>query len=287
MHVFQEISPLKAFLHQKKREGKRIGFVPTMGALHQGHISLINASTEYNDITVCSIYVNPTQFNNPSDLKKYPRTLAADKAMLEDAGCQVLFCPDNTVMYPVETTLQLHFGRLEKTMEGKHRQGHFNGVGLVVSKLLHIVEPDAAYFGQKDLQQYLIIRQMVQELFFPIALVCCPIIREPDGLAMSSRNVRLSKTARKKATQLYQSLSEARALFIEGRASVGQIKKYVGQKLTNQTDLVLEYFEIVDAHNLLPITKTYKTDQVAFCIAAEVGGIRLIDNLFLNEAIHI
>ncbi|HAI75007.1 MAG TPA: pantoate--beta-alanine ligase [Microscillaceae bacterium] len=287
MQVFQEINPLKAFLHQKKREGKRVGFVPTMGALHQGHISLINASTEHNDITVCSIYVNPTQFNNPADLKKYPRTLAADKAMLQDAGCQVLFLPDNAVMYPVETKLQLNFGRLEKTMEGKHRPGHFNGVGLVVSKLLHIVEPDVAYFGQKDLQQYLIIRQMVQELFFPTALVCCPIVREPDGLAMSSRNVRLSKAARKKATILYQCLSEAKTLFIEGRASVAQIKKYVGQKLTNQTDLMLEYFEIVDAHNLLPITKTYKTDQVAFCIAAEVGGIRLIDNLFLNEAIHI
>ena len=198
MHIFKEIKPLRAFLNQKRAEQESIGLVPTMGALHRGHLALIQASKAENKLTVCSIYVNPTQFNNSADLEKYPRTLPADIALLEEAGCDVLFCPGNQEMYRDVSTLTMDFGGVDKILEGKFRPGHFSGVGLVVSKLFNIVAPDRAYFGQKDFQQFSVIARLVKELQFGLELRRIPTLRESDGLAMSSRNMRLNESDRKK-----------------------------------------------------------------------------------------
>ncbi|MBA4057837.1 MAG: pantoate--beta-alanine ligase, partial [Marivirga sp.] len=200
MEIFKQIAPLKAFIEGIKKSRKTIGLVPTMGALHQGHISLINASKSRNSVTIATIYVNPTQFNNQSDLLKYPKTLAQDVEMLEKVGCDAVFCPDDGEMYEEKSIITLDFGYLDKVMEGKFRPGHFSGVALVVSKLFNIIQPDAAYFGQKDWQQFAIIRRLVGELKFSLSLFSAPILREPNGLAMSSRNLRLTEKQRENAT---------------------------------------------------------------------------------------
>ena len=217
MQVFNEIEPLKAFIKGKRKEGRTVGLVPTMGALHAGHLSIIEASKAENDITICSIYVNPTQFNNPSDLQKYPRTLDKDTKSLEIVECDVLFYPNNDEMYSGSSLLKFDFGHLDKVMEGRFRPGHFSGVGLVVSKLFNIVEPDVAYFGQKDWQQFTIIRQLVDELKFNLKLQVIPTHREVDGLAMSSRNLRLSSEEREHATVFYQALLYAKAALNAGK----------------------------------------------------------------------
>lgn len=201
MHIFNTISETQQYLKAQQRAGKTIGFVPTMGALHAGHISLIERAKTENDLAVCSIFVNPTQFNNSDDLKKYPRTLERDCEMLRPVGCDVVFAPSAEEMYPSLPQLKMDFGTLETIMEGKFRPGHFNGVGIVVSKLFNIVKPDKAYFGLKDLQQVAVIRRMVQELSFDLEIIPCPTLRETDGLAMSSRNTRLSPEARALAPQ--------------------------------------------------------------------------------------
>jgi pantoate--beta-alanine ligase len=280
MHIFTDTLALQAFLESSRKLGKTWGFVPTMGALHQGHISLVQRSNQENDFTVCSIYVNPTQFNNPEDLKKYPRTLDADYKILEQAGCEVLFTPADAQVYPKPSLMTLNFGNLEQVMEGKFRPGHFNGVGIVVAKLLHLVQPAIAYFGQKDLQQFLIVNQMVRDLSFPIKLVRCPIVREADGLAMSSRNQRLTPQQRAIAPALYQSLEMAQNL-LQRNISVEEVKKAVQQQLENREGIRLEYFEVVDADNLQNVAHLHLHTSVALCIAAFVGDIRLIDNVIL------
>lgn len=279
MQVFQDINPIRQFLKSARDRGHTIGFVPTMGALHKGHMSLIDASKNVNDITVCSIYINPTQFNNPSDLAKYPRMINADKNMLENAGCEVLFIPDDQIMYPGNQVVTMSFGYLEDIMEGKFRPGHFKGVGAVVAKLFHIVQPDNAYFGQKDFQQFMIIQQMVRDFFFDIHLNCMPIVREPDGLAMSSRNTRLSKEQRRKAPVIYQSLSMAGKNLSKGM-SIAKVRKDIAL-LMEKNDIRLEYFEVVDSNTLKPLGNITKEGKVALCIAAYLGEIRLIDNLLL------
>lgn len=282
MQIFREIAPLKAFLVEKRRLGQAIGLVPTMGALHQGHLSLVQRSKNENSITVCSIFVNPAQFNNPADLQKYPRTPETDIDLLKKAGCDALFIPEVAEMYNSVSLLKFDFGHLDKVMEGQFRPGHFSGVALVVSKLFHIVDPDHAYFGQKDWQQFAIIRQLVHELRFNLKLKSVPTLREPDGLAMSSRNMRLSPTQRTKATVLYQALQQASQSMKNG-LSIDEVKKNLQSTIERDSEIKLEYFEVADSENLNLLNSVENVDRPILCIAAFVGEVRLIDNMFLSR----
>ena len=279
MLIFEEIGPIKEYLNRSRKEGKSIGLVPTMGALHAGHISLIEASAQENDLTVCSIFVNPAQFNEASDLKNYPRTPEKDIAMLENTHCSVLFMPKVEEMYPGHAATTLHFGALETIMEGAFRNGHFKGVGLIVSKLFHIISPHTAYFGQKDLQQFAIIRQMVQDLDFDVNLICAPIVRESDGLAMSSRNLRLSAEERKQASTYYQALAQA-AQRLQNGEEYSLVKEFVHNFVAQKPLLRLEYFEMVNK-NTLQALSTFEKGNTALCIAGFAGPIRLIDNIIV------
>lgn len=280
MLIIENTAELQKHLKSERLQHHSIGFVPTMGALHEGHLSLIKQAKSNNDIVVCSIFVNPTQFNNAQDLKKYPRTIEQDQQLLAKHGCDVLFLPESKNMYPTPTKTTLSFGNLEKVMEGAHRPGHFNGVALIVSKLFHLVQPDKAYFGQKDLQQFLIIRQLAQDLFFNTEVVCCPIVREKDGLAMSSRNLRLSPSERSVANKLYEALMLAKHSLLEGQ-SVQFTKDTIQNFFNDLKVLDLEYFEIVRSTTLEPIDSVDASFQVSLCIAAFLGEVRLIDNVFL------
>lgn len=280
MQIFKEIGPLRAFLVDIRKENKTIGFVATMGALHEGHLELIRNSQNENSITVCSIFVNPSQFNNPADLQKYPRTLERDIQLLENAGCHVLFCPEVETMYDRPGSLKFDFGNLDKVMEGEFRPGHFSGVALVVSKLFNIVEPHIAYFGQKDWQQVAIIQQLTQELKFNLKLKTVPTLREADGLAMSSRNARLSAEQRRKAGIIHQILKDATER-LRNHESVEQVKSIVQTGLSRDPEIRLEYFEVADSENLMPIKTVSESPRPILCIAAFVGEVRLIDNMFL------
>jgi pantoate--beta-alanine ligase len=251
-----------------------------MGALHAGHLSLIEASKRENQITVCSIFVNPAQFNNPKDLEKYPRTLERDLGMLKKAGCDVVFTPEAKMMYDSEPTIKFDFGDLDKILEGKFRPGHFSGVALVVSKFFNIVQPTVAYFGQKDFQQYKIIERLVTELKFDLKLKSMPIHREADGLAMSSRNMRLNEVERKNAIVFYHALTDAKKMLKSGE-SLAKVKELVKQKCESVEGIKLEYFELANAENLKSTESV--TDKSVLLIAGFVGEIRLIDNLLLNE----
>jgi pantoate--beta-alanine ligase len=278
MDIFTEISGLKAFLRPKREKHISIGFVPTMGALHAGHLELIKASKAKNGLTVCSIYVNPAQFNNPADLEKYPRMVDRDSELLREAGCDVVFVPSNHEMYARKTTISFDFGVLDKVMEGKFRPGHFSGVALVVSKLFNLVQPDTVYFGQKDFQQFKIVSKVVEELMFDLELSLVPIVRENSGLAMSSRNQRLNEEEKTKATIFYQSLQWAKESLLEG-ALIDKVKHEVEQKCEAIDGVRLEYIELADTENLNP------TDIVSskgiLLIAGYVGEVRLIDNLLM------
>jgi pantoate--beta-alanine ligase len=280
MEIFSQIEPLRAFLKQKKSLGKSVGFVPTMGALHQGHLSLIRESRHENDVTACSIYVNPAQFNNADDLARYPRTIGRDTEMLKSAGCDALFCPSNEEIYPEKSIISFDFGSLEHVMEGEFRPGHFSGVAKVVSKLLNIVEPDIAYFGQKDFQQFKIVERLVQELKFNVRLRCVPIQREEDGLAMSSRNLRLNDKQRKNALVLYESLQLAKRRLKEG-LPMSYIREEIKKYFDSKPDVKLEYLELADASNFVLLESV--TSNAILLIAGYVGEVRLIDNLLLNE----
>lgn len=281
MEIFKQIDPLKAFLKDQRLLGKSIGLVPTMGALHPGHMALIKASKQQNSLTVSSIYINPTQFNNPADLEKYPRTLDKDITLLNDAGCDVLFAPDNKEMYSQKPFLKFDFTHLDKIMEGKFRPGHFSGVALVVSKFFHIVQPDHAYFGQKDFQQFVIIRQLVNDLQFNLELHCIPTLRENDGLAMSSRNLRLSSEQRKLATIFYKALIEAKQKII-ANTPVSEVKEFVAKLINAQPHSQLEYFELADSSNLNLLNNVSDGNRPIMCIAGYIGEIRLIDNMYLD-----
>lgn len=281
MKIFKEIALLRTFLGEIRSAGKSIGLVPTMGALHEGHMALIQASRMANSITVASIYVNPTQFNNASDLDKYPRTLDSDLAMLQNNGCDVVFCPIDAEMYEEKSIVRFDFDPIDKVMEGKFRPGHFSGVALVVSKLFNIVAPDIAYFGQKDWQQMAVIRRLVTELKFNLTISSVPIVRESDGLAMSSRNRRLTPEQRNQATSLYQALSLARKDLLLG-IPLESVKKSVKDHVERQPDMKLEYFELADRMNLTPVNTVNNESQAIMCIAAFAGEVRLIDNMFLD-----
>lgn len=249
-----------------------------MGALHEGHMTLIQSAKAAGDLVVASIFVNPVQFNNPDDLARYPRTLDDDCRLLEAAGCDVVFAPSVTEMYPEPPTMRLNFGELETVMEGAFRPGHFNGVGIVVAKLFNIVQPHRAYFGQKDLQQVAVIRQLIRDLSFPVELVRSPTVRETDGLAMSSRNRNLTAEERVLAPALYEALTLAHDLLSEGQ-STAQAKAAVTGFFSNNPNFRLEYVEIANADTLQPAGEVLAPGQTAICLAVHLGNVRLIDNV--------
>ena len=281
MKLLKTVVETLSFCSSKQKEGLSVGLIPTMGALHKGHISLIEASRKDNDISIASIFVNPIQFNNPSDLEKYPRTLERDIKMLQKAGCDAVFAPIEQEMYPSKPILKMNFGNMENVMEGAFRPGHFSGVGIVVSKLFNIIKPNHAYFGQKDLQQFLVIQQMVTDLSFPIALHACPIIREADGLAMSSRNKRLSKENRPIAAKINQSLLLAKTML--RKEGIEKTKQAVASFLAQYNELQPEYFEIADGFSLQPIQNLTAHKKIALCSAVFLDGVRLIDNLMIEN----
>lgn len=274
MKKIEHINELTQYIEILKQEGKTIGLVPTMGALHQGHMSLIKRAREENDIVVSSVFVNPIQFNNKEDLDKYPRDIEKDSSLLEENGCDILFCPKAEEVYAEEATESFSFGALEQVMEGKQRPGHFNGVAIIVSRLFNWVKPVRAYFGEKDFQQIAIIKEMVRQLNSPVEIVSCPIVREKDGLAISSRNMRLSPECREIAPKIHSILHKSSS--IKDNLSVSQLKSFVNNEFKMIKDFELEYFEIVDDTTLQPISQKGKNGVVG-CVAVWLGGVRLID----------
>lgn len=280
MQVFQQISEIKTYISSQKQQHKTIGFVPTMGALHQGHISLINESKKVCDITVCSIFVNPTQFNNANDLTRYPRTPEVDRQLLEQAGCDVLYMPDVKDIYPTTDTRQFNFGYIDTILEAEHRPGHYNGVGQVVSILLTGIEPNKAFFGSKDYQQVMIVRTLVKQLKLPVEIISCPILREDDGLAMSSRNMLLTPEERKIASLVPKMMEGARD--IVKQIGVSAAKLYILNEVAQVPIMKLDYYEVCDTETLEPLTALEPNQQAISLIAVFVGNIRLIDNLMIN-----
>jgi len=279
MKVFEKKTDLKNFIKGLKKNHSKIGFVPTMGALHDGHLSLVNHSLRENQYTIVSIFVNPTQFDNPDDLQQYPRTFLEDLNALKTLNPDIIiYSPQANDIY--DHTIQsdhFDFDGLEKEMEGKHRPGHFDGVGTIVKKLFEIIEPDHAYFGEKDFQQLQIIKKLVEKESMPIQIVPVEIKREKDGLAMSSRNKRLSKEARNAAPFIYQTLEESKELWKE--KSIPEIKKYMEQKFKNHPLLKLEYFEIADEKTLKPAIEKISGNKYRGFIVVYANDIRLIDNI--------
>lgn len=275
MIVVETIKDLKQEL--AKYNSKNIGFVPTMGALHSGHISLVERCVKENDVCVVSVFVNPTQFNDKADLERYPRTEEADKKLLEAAGCDIVFMPGVEEMYPEEDTRVFNFGSIETVMEGKYRPGHFNGVAQIVSKLFDAVEPTRSYFGEKDFQQVAIIRDMVRQLNLPVEIIACPIIREESGLARSSRNELLSAEERKKAALISQVLSKS--VNFAKEMSVDEVKNWVCEQFTHDEVFRMDYYDIVDGNSLQSVSSWEESDYIVGCIAVYCGKIRLIDNI--------
>jgi len=279
MVVFSKKSDLIASVSSLKALKSHIGFVPTMGALHEGHLPLIRKAKQENEVVVASIFVNPTQFNNPDDLKNYPRTLDADQIMLKQVNTDILFFPSVEEMYPDDEIKneKFDFGELENVMEGKHRPGHFNGVALIVSKLFNIVNPDIAYFGEKDFQQLAIIRALVKQIKSPVKIIGCPTVREPDGLAMSSRNTLLSIQERKAAPEI------SKALFFVGsnwnNFSVAEIKQKAIQQIEKPGMMKVEYLEIADEETLQPVSDWSSSKPARCFTAVQLGKVRLIDNV--------
>ena len=277
LKVFNTIKDTNEFLSKQGSDGRTIGFVPTMGALHEGHLELMRRAKRENDILACSIFVNPIQFNNKEDLNKYPRTLEDDIKKIELIGCDVLFAPSNEEMYPEEEKTVYDFGNLDKVMEGKHRPGHFNGVAVVVKKLFDIIQPDKAYFGEKDFQQLRIIQALAEQLKLSVEIVPCSIVREKDGLAMSSRNERLTAEERKIAPVIYKTLQFVKRNFL--RLSIEEINNHIDSQINLYPEMKLEYFEIVDKKTLAQGTNLLRNKNLIACIALFLGKIRLIDNI--------
>ena len=277
MKIIDTIKDLRLLLDESRAVGKSVGLVPTMGALHAGHASLVERAVKENDVVVVSVFVNPTQFNDKNDLKNYPRTLDADCALLERIGATVAFAPSVEEMYPEEDTRQFSFAPLDTVMEGACRPGHFNGVAQIVSKLFYAVEPDRAYFGEKDFQQLAIIREMVRQLDMRLEIVGCPIVREEDGLAMSSRNTLLSEDERERALTISSTLF-ASADFAKIN-TLAATKAFVEDMINDTPGLELEYYQIVDGNTLQEIGEWKDSDYVVGCIALFCGNVRLIDNI--------
>lgn len=282
MKVIHTIKDLQAELSVLKAQGKKVGLVPTMGALHAGHASLVKRSVNENEVTVVSVFVNPTQFNDKNDLVKYPRTLDADCKLLEACGATYAFAPSVEEMYPEPDTRQFSYAPLDTVMEGAFRPGHFNGVCQIVSKLFEAVKPHRAYFGEKDFQQLAIIREMVRQMQFDLEIVGCPIVREEDGLALSSRNARLSTEERENALKISQTLFKSRTF--AATHTVSETLKFVEDAITAVPGLRLEYFEIVDGNTLQKVDNWNQTSYVVGCITVFCGDVRLIDNIKYKES---
>lgn len=282
MLIFRQQIPLITHLRRRREEGLRIGFVPTMGALHEGHLSLIRQSRAANSLTVCSIFVNPTQFNDPKDLEKYPRPVEKDMELLLEAGGDVLYLPSAKDVYggKAEVTETFDFGGLENRLEGASRPGHFAGVAQVVKLLLDIVQPDQLILGQKDYQQCLILRRLVDQLHMPVTVVMCPIFREPNGLAMSSRNVRLTPELREEAKYIYQSLLKAAVELKE--LPVQEIIDRAIAFLNRQPGFQVDYFEILNAEDLQPVHSISDAEKMVIITSVIVGGVRLLDNVLVG-----
>lgn len=279
--VITSIAELKQALEADRKAGRSIGLVPTMGALHEGHASLVRRSVKENDVTVVSDFVNPTQFNDKNDLKNYPRTMEADCKLLDKEGAQFVFAPTVEEMYPEPDTRQFDFTPLDKVMEGPSRPGHFNGVAQIVSKLFYAVEPDKAYFGEKDFQQLAIIREMVRQLDLNIEIVGCPIVREEDGMALSSRNMLLSKAERKLAANISRTLFESRRY--ARQHTLALTRKYVIDTINSFDGLEIEYYEIVDGNTLQPVDNWDASSYIVGCVTVRCGKVRLIDNIKYKE----
>ena len=277
MEVFNFIVDIQRFVEEKHKLGLKVGFVPTMGALHEGHLSLINRAKNDNDIVVSSVFVNPIQFNNPTDLEKYPRTPELDIEKLKNAGCDAVFMPSVEEMYPEKVDDHYDFGDLERVMEGACRPGHFNGVAIVVRKLFEIVNPDKAYFGEKDFQQLAIIKKMVCNLNMGLEIVPCPIIRENDGLAMSSRNVRLNEEERAIAPKIFATLNDA--VSKKDSMSPAEMREYALAKYAEIKEFDVEYVEITDEINLQSINNWDECEHARIFVALQLGPVRLIDNV--------
>lgn len=277
MEIIRSVSGLKEAVARFKAEGRSVGLVPTMGALHAGHISLVDRARRENGAVVVSVFVNPTQFNNATDLATYPRTEEADCAKLREAGVDIAFIPTVEEMYPQEDTRVFDLGEVAAVMEGPMRPGHFNGVAQVVSKLFSFVEPDRAYFGEKDFQQIAVIRRLVEIVGSPVEIVACPIRREPDGLALSSRNVRLSAEARAVAPVIYRTLAES--LEWARDHTVAETRRYVTDTIDSFPLTRVEYYEIVDPVTMQPVESWDETEHPLGCVTVFCGGVRLIDNI--------
>ncbi|WP_158990077.1 pantoate--beta-alanine ligase [Mucilaginibacter sp. L196] len=278
MRVFTTTREIQQYLADLRNKGLSTGFVATMGALHQGHLSLIQQAKKDNDLVICSIFVNPTQFNDPADLEKYPRPIAHDTQMLEQAGCDILFNPEVSEMYADNEHWHLALGEIEHLLEGTFRPGHYQGVTQVVYKLFNILKPDTAYFGQKDYQQIMVIAKMVELLNLPVKLVMCPILREEDGLAMSSRNIHLTAEDRLHSLILSKTLNWVKDNFDSNNIAVLQAK--AAEAINTEDGVSLEYFELVDGDTLHPANQS--TKKVVALVAARVGKTRLIDNVLIG-----
>jgi pantoate--beta-alanine ligase len=279
MEIYVKVSELKSRLSEL-RKTKTIGLVPTMGALHPGHLSLVERCKSMCDVTLASIFVNPAQFNDREDYRRYPRTLENDREMLEKAGCNIAFIPSEEEIYPEKDERVFDFGELDKVMEGKFRPGHFNGVARVVSRLFDIVNPDKSFFGQKDFQQVVIIKSMVKQLNLTTEIVVCPIIRERDGLAMSSRNMLLSKNQKKEAAGISNALFYAKEQAL--KMTVNEIRDETIRRIHLSPELEVEYVEIVNADTMQTVSEWDDSPEIVVCVAVYAGQIRLIDNIRLK-----
>jgi pantoate--beta-alanine ligase len=284
MRICDTIEDMRAACRAARRGGKRLGFVPTMGALHEGHLSLVRAARASCDAVAASIFVNPMQFGPNEDLAKYPRSFERDRELLEKEGVELLFAPSVEEMYPAGAVTWVTVEGLSSKLDGRSRPGHFRGVTTVVAKLFHIVEPDAAFFGQKDAAQVAIVRCMVRDLNLPVEIVACPIVREPDGLAMSSRNAYLDPQQRKQALVLHRGLLQVKKSWEEGEREAGKLLTVGRDELSAEKSVRLDYLEIVDPDSLVPVENTAGGALVA--VAAFVGLTRLIDNLVLPRSSH-
>lgn len=280
MKIITEIARLKEALLPYRTRQQDIGLVPTMGALHEGHLSLVETAIKNGDIVVVSIFVNPTQFNDPADLESYPRDLESDLDLLKAFPVKFILAPGVEEIYPEKDTRKFDLSPLDSVLEGKYRPGHFNGVAQVVSKLFNAVMPDIAYFGEKDFQQLAVIRKLVRQLNMDIQIVGCPIIREPDGLAMSSRNRLLTPEQRKAASMINQALQEA--VEMKGDHAPTVVTRYVNNLINSNPHMEVDYFEIVDADSLLPIKSWDESGNIIGCIAVQLKGVRLIDNRYFR-----
>ncbi|MCQ2207173.1 MAG: pantoate--beta-alanine ligase [Paludibacteraceae bacterium] len=282
MKVFDKIADVQNEIAQLRKQGKTIGLVPTMGALHEGHLSLVKRCVEENDVCIVDAFVNPTQFNNKTDYDKYPRTIEADAKLLEGAGCTIAWFPTESDIYPEPDTRVFNLGPLAEVMEGPARPGHFNGVAQVLTRLFDIIKPDRAYFGEKDFQQLAIVRELVKNYNIPVEIVGCPIVREADGLALSSRNMRLSADERQHALRISKTLFES--LKKMDSMSVAEVQKWVCDEINSEPCLEVEYFEISNSLTLQPVTKWSDADNIVGCITVYCGEVRLIDNIQYKKA---